>query len=437
MLALPRRTPTSWIVLLWGLIGLPSCSAPDRSQILADLEVEPSVEVEPAREGREDRPTGPEPSLPKPSAPLSTFRVPTPMAPELNVPVVACASASAEVVQTKQPIDIVLVLDNSGSMADELDAVERNINVNFTEVIEESGVDYRVILLSRHRRADRNDSEEASTSICVQQPLSGLAECPADKPVLSSRFFQYSIKIESDDSFSRILETFNRPETRFDATDVGWSEWLRPSARKVFLEFTDDNASMPVDEFVQELVDMAPEHFGSDPEQPQFVFHSIVGARENTPELAVYSPEDPVQLELCEGNGNKVENAGVSYQELSRLTGGLRFPLCQFQDYDVVFRTIAENVVTLSGDPCVFEIPDPPEGKELDLGKVGISFSGGEGEPEVGLGQAANEQECQAEAFYIQGDSVHLCPESCREVKGLAEVQVEVSFQCESTLILR
>ena len=31
----------------------------------------------------------------------------------------------------KEPIDIIVVLDNSGSMDEELDSVERNINVNF------------------------------------------------------------------------------------------------------------------------------------------------------------------------------------------------------------------------------------------------------------------------------------------------------------------
>jgi hypothetical protein len=71
--------------------------------------------------------------------------------------------------------DVILVVDNSGSMKDELTAVENNINDNFAAILGESGV-------------------------------GGTAACPAPEPVFADRFFQYSIKIESDDSFDRILE---------------------------------------------------------------------------------------------------------------------------------------------------------------------------------------------------------------------------------------
>jgi hypothetical protein len=152
-----------------------------------------------------------------------------------------CATVSAAATLIKEPVDIILVLDNSGSMADELDAVEQNINRNFANILQQSGVDYRVILISRQRKDARSESEEASTSICVSTPLSGLASCPGPKPVNSERFFQYSIKIESTNSFDRILSTYNAKDT-FSLTKVGWSEWLRPGAKKVFLELTDDNA---------------------------------------------------------------------------------------------------------------------------------------------------------------------------------------------------
>jgi hypothetical protein len=45
----------------------------------------------------------------------------------------ACARAEAMAELVKEPVDIILLLDNSGSMDDELDAVERNINVNFAQ----------------------------------------------------------------------------------------------------------------------------------------------------------------------------------------------------------------------------------------------------------------------------------------------------------------
>jgi hypothetical protein len=69
------------------------------------------------------------------------------------------------------------MLDNSGSMSDELQAVEDNLNLNFASILANSGVDYRVILLSRHRREVRDESGESSTSVCVTTPLSALADC--------------------------------------------------------------------------------------------------------------------------------------------------------------------------------------------------------------------------------------------------------------------
>ena len=48
----------------------------------------------------------------------------------------ACAQAESQATLVKEPIDIIVVLDNSGSMDEELDAVERNINVNFAEILD-------------------------------------------------------------------------------------------------------------------------------------------------------------------------------------------------------------------------------------------------------------------------------------------------------------
>jgi hypothetical protein len=240
-----------------------------------------------------------------------------------------CASTSATPTITKEPVDIILVLDNSGSMKDELAAVEQNINVNFATILQQSGVDYRVILISRHRQEDRTASEEASTSICVSEPLSGLATCPAPKPVLSDRFFQFSVKIESVDSFDQILATYNGGKDKFSLTKVGWSEWLRPGAKKVFLEMTDASATLPVDTFVQKLVALSPQ-FGADAAHPSFTFHSIIGLKEKTPAAAPYLASEPVQSEVCKGGGDSVTDAGLSYQDLSKRTGGLRFPICEF-----------------------------------------------------------------------------------------------------------
>ena len=347
----------------------------------------------------------------------------------------ACATVSAAAKLIKLPVDIILVLDNSGSMEDELDAVEKNINVNFANILQQSGVDYRLILISRHRKAERADSEEASTSICVSSPLSALSSCPAAKPINSERFFQYSIKVESENSFDRILSTYNKKD-QFELTKVGWSEWLRPGAKKVFLEMTDDNAALAVDSFVEKLTALVPANFGT-ADNPDFVFHSIIGLAEKSPASSAYAHDEPIQMATCSGGGDTVANAGLAYQELSRRTGGLRFPICEFAAYDAVFSRIASDVVSGSQLSCDFEIPTPADGQTLDLSKVAVAYTPGGATVASKFGQARTSADCQAEAFYIAASHIYLCPDACTAVKADGGAKVDVLFTCESTIIVK
>jgi hypothetical protein len=361
--------------------------------------------------------------------------------PSPNLPI-ACVIYTAVAEIVRQPVDIILLLDNSGSMSDELEAVEANINVNFAAILASSDVDYRVILISRHREEPRDESGESSTSICVQSPLSGLADCTnAEQPVFSERFFQYGTKLESTDSFDVLLETYAPPfpsdrEEKYDQAPLGWSAWLRPGAKKVFLEMTDDDEDMAIADFVGALVDLAPEHFGSDPAAPSFVFHSIIGVAEKATPTAAYLPDEPVRPETCTGNDNDVENAGESYQELSRITGGLRFPLCQFDAYDVVFQRIAEDVVQTRAIECDFPVPEAPPGLVSDPENVAISYTPGDGAASVRFGQAPTLADCQADAFYIADGRLNLCPDTCSAVRDNPLASLTVLMTCESQLIV-
>jgi hypothetical protein len=355
----------------------------------------------------------------------------------------ACAQAESQATLVKEPIDIIVVLDNSGSMDEELEAVESNINVNFAGILDDSDTDYRVILISRHRKEARDFNEEASTSICVEAPLSGLMACPAPDPVFSDRFFQYFTKIESDDSFDVTLDTYEPPfesdrEDRADQAPEGWSAWLRPRAKKVFLEMTDFDEDMSAAEFVSELQAMAPENFGTDPEDPNFVFHSIVGVVEKAVETEPYLPNEPVTDVECSLDTGGVGSTGTTYQELSILTGGLRFPICSFDGYDVVFRHIANDVVTRTQVACDFAIPPPPPGKDLELEKVAVHYTSGNGTADQEFLQARTPTDCGPDAFYIEGSTrIVLCPEACTFVQADEMARVDVLFTCESTIIVR
>jgi hypothetical protein len=197
---------------------------------------------------------------------------------------------------------------------------------------------------------------------------------------------------------------------------------------------TDDNEDMTATEFVAELQAMAPEHFGTDPTAPGFVFHSIIGVAEKAVETAPYLPDEPVTSERCPS----VTSEGVTYQELSILTGGLRFPLCGFEAYDVVFRRIAEDVVTRTVVACDFAIPPTPPDKDLELDKVAVNYTSGNSSADREFLQVLDPADCGPDAFYIEGSTrIVLCPEACSFVQTDEMARVDVLFTCESTIIVR
>lgn len=223
------------------------------------------------------------------------------------------------------PVDVVIVFDNSGSMAAEAAAFEVALP-QFAARLDRESIDYRIILLSRHRDADRGSSQEASTSVCIAAPLGG-GSCPSESPVPEQRFFPYSIKIDATDSFARFIESFSEPDP-FGLAERGWSEWLRPGARKIVIEISDADSSASVSAFLDALAARDSGVFVSAAGRPNFVFHSVVGLAPKNIALDVYDANEPIQSLTCTGAGGTPDNAGERYQALSRLTGGYRLPLC-------------------------------------------------------------------------------------------------------------
>jgi hypothetical protein len=245
-------------------------------------------------------------------------------------------------VQELAAVDLLLLLDNSGSMAVETAAVERALT-GWSQRLGTLGLDYRLILLSRHRTEERSQSEAASTSICVEQPLSGLARCPSDAPVLGERFFHYSIKLDASDSFERALEAFAEPDPAGLAPG-GWSQWLRSGAQKVFLEISDADSDLPATQFAAGLGALAPEHFAGSG-APGFVFYSVVGMAEKAQPDEAYFPDEPIESAECRSTETSPDNAGEQYQTLSVLTGGLRFSLCRSEALGARLERIADDVL--------------------------------------------------------------------------------------------
>lgn len=338
----------------------------------------------------------------------------------------ACGDVKAAATLAKAPVDIIFVVDNSGSMTLEIQSVQNNINQSFAAIIAASGLDYRVILISNH------GSATADQSICITAPLASNASCspPPAKPGNSARFYQYSQEIASTNSLALILSTYAKADTLGLAPN-GWQAWLRPGAVKTFIEITDDNqgTAYTAQSFDTALLQLAPNQFGTAAKR-NYTFHSIVGVLENNPATKAYASTDPLVTTKC----TSAVNTGAVYQNLSILTGGLRFPVCQTASYDAVFKTVAQGVVTGSTLSCDFDVPAAPPGKTFILTTAQLEYTpGGGGAPQY-FKQVADQSQCAADSFYISNGRVYLCPTSCTKVQADSAAKIELLLDCNSVV---
>lgn len=360
----------------------------------------------------------------------------------------ACAMQSARAERDiDKAVDIIFVIDNSGSMGDEIEAVRENINDNFARIIADSGVDYRVFMLSRFGTD--------GTTICVDPPLASEGCEAGIWGAESDVLFHYDVEIQSNDAFCRILETFDRPDP-YQLAPAGWGALLRPDAQKIFVVITDDSASCTYgkgddavvfgngvfgetpDEdpftdallFHQSLLARSPEQFGVPPDI-KYRFYSIVGMRQSDTLGAPYFPHESVVDERCDS----AASAGRAYQALSIVTDALRYPVCEGRGFDAVFGVLARGVVESAKADCIFEIPAAPAGESIDRSTINVEYTPGDGGDTRRLSSVARDADCQSDHFVLEADRIVLCPDACQLLEADPRAKVNVLYACLPTVI--
>jgi hypothetical protein len=334
---------------------------------------------------------------------------------DLPVDTGECVASSLEPQVESIGVDVIIVVDTSNSMQAAIAAVENSINDDFAQILEGSGVDYRVIVLGDYPPG-------AQQSICIRAPLSGTDCNPAPAiPAITERYKHYDNNTGSGAFLDNILAWYAAADPHGLAPQ-GWQDFLRDDSRKVFLAMTDaKSASGDVslgEAFDASLLALQPPHFGTAGDR-NYVFHAIVTMPANDPQTEPWLPDDPIAGE------------GGSIQQVALLSGGWRFPLALSDDFDVLFNEIAKDVVDTTPIACAFAIPEPPPGETIDLDTVEIDYYvGGQGEP-VAFHQVPSLGDCEPEAFYIDGDSVVLCPEACAVVQGDLAAKLDVRYGCD------
>lgn len=326
-----------------------------------------------------------------------------------------CASQSLEPDLQLRPVDVLIVIDTSNSMAAAIAAVEASINDDFAAILEASGIPYQVIVAGDYPPGGQLD-------ICITAPLSG-TDCmpPPPMPAITEVYKHYDASTGSGAFLSNIVAWYSAPDP-YGFVPGGYQEWLREDSLKVILAMTDGSSASndpgDGDAFDQQLLALVPPRFGT-PGDRQYVFHSIISMNPNNPVTEPWLPADPLQ------------GQGRSIQQVSVLSGGWRFPLSEADSFDVVFQQIAQGVVEVIPIECSFAIPEPPAGETIDPDTVQIDYQPGAGGPLVAFHQVPGPGMCEPEAFYIEASTIFLCPEACASVQADTAAQLDVRFGCD------
>ena len=179
--------------------------------------------------------------------------------------------------------------------------------------------------------------------------------------------------------------------------------------------------------FDQALLSLSPDQFGTTQDR-KYIWYSIACMAANDPPTEGWTPADPMQAGKC--NTSNCPAPGTGYQALSIMTGGMRFPLCQYAAFDTVFQAIANGVV--SHLACKFSVPTS-DGGLINPEAVALEFTPGAG-PKEQLDNVADPSQCTPAGWYyddpVNPTQIELCPDACTKVKADASGKIDVLFGC-------
>jgi hypothetical protein len=374
-----------------------------------------------------------------------------------------CAAISQRA-GSARPVDITFVIDNSGSMTEEIAAVEDRINADFAKIIEESGVDYRVIMVARFGKHPQNSGEAGAQDLCIRAPL-GPNDCSGTSKLAHRppRFFHYDSEVMSTDAWCKLLDGFRSPQY---LASSGWSEFARPEAFKSFVIISDDDNGCvthlatersptpealidDVEAFVfkdpatnakrfdEALTRLSTNQFGTR-ERRNYRVHSIIGAVGNPAGDGTWSAADPIQSDVCP----TAVAAGVNHQALSVLTGGLRYPICNHGNFDVVFHALAEDAIRASRLACEWALPPPPVGQSFDSGLVNLDYKPGNGTGTHTIPKVAKEAQCGTSGGWYYDEDTHptkiiACPTTCDVLEADQKGEISIALGCATIVDVR
>lgn len=294
-----------------------------------------------------------------------------------------------------QPADILIVIDNSGSMDFEANQVQINMNA-FSSQIFLANIDAHVVLISQIT---------GDTGVCLDPPL-GSGGCPADdnNPPGLTHIID---SVDSNNALQKLIEHH-----------ADWAPVMRATASKHVIVVTDDESDLSAADFQAMWVAL-------DPTYVPYKVHAIA------------APEGPVagclnQTSCC----ITAAAAGAVYIQLTNATGGVFGNLCD-QEFQPIFDAVAQQVISGSTLACEYAIPPAPDGEDFDPAQVNVEFFDGNDVSLLELGNVENAAACAGVSggwYYddpAMPTSILLCPQTCDAVQAFPTMsRVSIQFGC-------
>lgn len=324
-------------------------------------------------------------------------------------PDAACTTVSQQA--STPSVDIVWVVDRSGSMSDEIDKIETNINTSFVPTITNSTIDWRVLFFTKRGTAD--------LEVCVAPPLAG-PSC-ADNP---PSFLHLDCDVQSSNSLTLLRNAWTGGGPA--CPGQRWDNKVRFDSTKVFVVVTDDAPSF-FDVLAQGFDDWATGQaqpagiFGTKAAR-KYVFHGIIGMDPTNPAVA------------CTSATNQAVAPGLEYQKLAQWTGGIVRSICE-DDWSDIFTTIGEGIVNRLS--CDYAVPQPPAGQTIDPNEVNVAFTPGGSTTPVDVLQD-NNFACDAGANGWQWNAnktrILLCGQACADATADTAAKLDIVFGCATKI---
>ncbi|MCB9600945.1 MAG: hypothetical protein H6720_11415 [Sandaracinus sp.] len=331
-------------------------------------------------------------------------------APPPDVPMVdagPCRAISGESTLEPSPVDILVMIDNSGSMTQEAEQTRANMN-RFAEILGMSGLDYRVVLISR---------PDGDTGVCIPAPLgSGEPDCGSGP---EGRLL----------AIHQAIGSRNAPEIML-ARYPDYVDFLRPEAVKVLIWITDDQArDTTADAIRANLAALEPAGMFDDT-----IHNAIVGFYGDTP--ATWGDEGAGMCGSLARVGSVYLRLAGCYDNddmpIAECTPGLAARVCE-TDWTEIFEGIAAAVVRGVPVQCEFPMPAAPDGMTINYEDVRVSYTRGDGTNEA-LMRVADEAACTDGAWYYDDPAmpteVRLCPALCTRVQADEGARMDVGLGC-------